>query len=711
LNNQICEQRILYEEELKSLTITIFDQSNFYIDEFGIISIKDNQDLEKTKDQFDLKLKFYNTYENLLTEIINKNKDFEIKNIDDLILFEIIYKKDTSYNNSNTPNNKVIILQKYDSTMKSETLENLKICHKGRFILVNKNQPHSENNLLADLIDSQIGINYEPINLKIFYGTQEKQIRVFSNLDIPSFKDKIKQFLLIPQSIDIVLNFKSGSGTSSNLISNQKNINLEKVGFDRKNQCWLNLKQLKVTDNSLIFIAKSAEGGFCKNNNTDCTTNLEFEEKINCLVKIEDEEEITVVRARLNTTFEQLIAKIKKKLNLKFEEENQSDAGNEINSTSPLIRVRKELDGKIIFKNQMTKQLHNDEMFIEGGVRLRVEFGEPYEISEILLKIILENKDSRDSSSNIREFIGDPEKTTISELKKFICEQFNLKLEEHMFYKTSALGDPIKAIKNENQTITKSGLKDSDIIFFKNISADLYETYQIKLYSPRVGVNLLEDSEYVFKPIDEKKNLILELNLSKENTLKNLKEKIIEEIGLGNISTDFLRLRSINKKFDPERIFRGESITLKKLNFDNPQMILYEILNDQENLKENQIQLYLWKRNLEGKSYTDKQSIIFEFSNNLASSDQLYEIVRKLTGWRNIKLAKYAKFNYQWDEISEVNENGPINLRKVFNLRDGDWIGVRNEEDELSKKDDFQTDEDKKVTNYWKLFLIKNYFI
>ena len=49
--------------------------------------------------------------------------------------------------------------------MKSQTLENLKICHKGRFLLFNKNSKVTgdEDNLLTNLIDLQIGINYEPI--------------------------------------------------------------------------------------------------------------------------------------------------------------------------------------------------------------------------------------------------------------------------------------------------------------------------------------------------------------------------------------------------------------------------------------------------------------------------------------------------------------------------------------------------------------------
>jgi hypothetical protein len=41
-------------------------------------------------------------------------------------------------------------------------------------------------------------------------------------------------------------------------------------------------------------------------------------------------------------------------------------------------------------------------MFIDGGVRIRAEIGEPYEYREILLKILIEI-----NSRNIKDFIGD----------------------------------------------------------------------------------------------------------------------------------------------------------------------------------------------------------------------------------------------------------------------------------------------------------------
>ena len=81
-------------------------------------------------------------------------------------------------------------------------------------------------------------------------------------------------------------------------------------------------------------------------------------------------------------------------------------------------------------------------------------------------------------------------------------------------------------------------------------------------------------------------------------------------------------------------------------------------------------------------------------NNNVATSDQLYAQFRIQSGLQNITLAKYAKYNYVWEVIPESES---VNLRKAFNLRDGDWIGIRDEDIVLDYCDDFQTAEDAKV--------------
>lgn len=164
--------------------------------------------------------------------------------------------------------------------------------------------------------------------------------------------------------------------------------------------------------------------------------------------------------------------------------------------------------------------------------------------------------------------------------------------------------------------------------------------------------------------------------------------------------TKLLRLRIINKKMDAERILKNDLLPIKKLITENPSKIQIEILEKEENLKENQIQFYLFERNIEKKTYEKKTNFILSSTeNNQLLSDNLYDNVRIIYGKNDITVAKYSKYYYEWEIIPEFDEKGPVNLKKSnFNLKDGDWIAVR-DDSLLSgfKKDDFSTEEDKNV--------------
>ncbi len=99
------------------------------------------------------------------------------------------------------------------------------------------------------------------------------------------------------------------------------------------------------------------------------------------------------------------------------------------------------------------------------------------------------------------------------------------------------------------------------------------------------------------------------------------------------------------------------------------------------------------------KIYEEKRSFIIPYSeNNHLYSDYLYDNLRILYDKRDITIAKYSKYYYEWEIIPEFDEKGPINLKKSnFNLKDGDWIAVRDDNFSDNSKDDFSTLEDKKV--------------
>jgi len=661
--------------------VTILDYyQNFFIDDFKILSVKDdvNVNLEKTNSEhkkLNLKLKFYYKLEYLLNEI---KKHYDLLEIEDVILYEIVL---------NHNSNNIFVLSKLDSSQKESTLEDLKICHNSKFICVLKSRTsdysgvesescrfssiEKENNL-TQIIDSQIGL--EPISVHIICGAFDKTVRIFAHSTLEEFKKFLKAYFNLNYEISLVYK------------NNNKILNLDDIAFNKKTETWNSMKNL-LHNKNILFVTKCINIESSSNSYDENILDNQIEEEISCIVRIEDNKEIQVINIRLNKTFAELLEKIKNELNLApYLEVNE----NHLEKFS--FRVRKDYDGKLIFKNIYSKKINSDETFLDGGVRLKFEFGEPYETNEILLKIYM----IIDNEKVVKDFIGDPEKILLSDLKKFICDEFDFKFEDYMFCSTNAFCDPVKALKVENQTLKKLGLKDCDSIFLKNITGEQSETFYLKIYKPFVGENLLSDSSFVYKPITEDL-LVNEFVVSKDSTLSQIKTSLIKNLNFSSISSaDFLRLRVLNKRMDPEKILSGNDTSIKKFNLENRINLMLEVLPKEECLRKNQIQIFLWRRDVKDKSYKDKISVLFEFENT-ATSDQLYQLCRVSYNLKHISIAKYSKHNYIWEFIPEMCENGPINLRKIHGLKDGDWIGVREEKENEFGEDDFQTMEDRKV--------------
>jgi hypothetical protein len=325
------------------------------------------------------------------------------------------------------------------------------------------------------VLDKYIGSQFEPLTLHILLQSIDKHIKVFNNMKLDELKAYLKEYFKIDYDISLVLK------------SNNKNVNLDKNGYDRKNDTFLTLKQMRLVDSSIIFITKTVvkpKDGV----DTSVPIENELDEKINCIMRLEDDTEfVEVVKIRQNKTFNHLITKVKKQLGI---DQN--------------IRLRKELDNKIIYKSQYESKLYTEESFIDGGVRLMVEYGEPYDSTEFMIKIAFEIEKEK----YLKDFIGDPQKILISDLKKFICHEFDLSIENHQFWKTNWVKDPVKAIKNESIVLAKLQLNDGDCLYLKDISSEIYETYLLKIYKKDI-----ELSRYsIFTPLTDN-DFLLELNV------------------------------------------------------------------------------------------------------------------------------------------------------------------------------------------------------
>lgn len=167
-----------------------------------------------------------------------------------------------------------------------------------------------------------------------------------------------------------------------------------------------------------------------------------------------------------------------------------------------------------------------------------------------------------------------------------------------------------------------------------------------------------------------------------------------------------IRIRLLNKKMDGDRILKNENI-IKKIITENKAKILIEILEKEENLQENQIQLYVFDRNISKKTYENKRNFIVNVENNKLSSEYFYNSLKEFCGKEIITMAKYAKYFYEWEIVPEMGSEGAFNLQKSnFKIKDGDWICIRNDDEVNSEKDDFGTEEDKKVIFSFLLFYL-----
>jgi hypothetical protein len=117
----------------------------------------------------------------------------------------------------------------------------------------------------------------------------------------------------------------------------------------------------------------------------------------------------------------------------------------------------------------------------------------------------------------------------------------DLKIDDYQLNKTNIYGDPCKAIKNENQIIANVGLKDSEMIYLKNIAEEINEDYFISLYK---GNDFeFEDLKEFYDNNNVNENNVNELCLAFNNDdiekIKNPKSFVFYEIPEKNFLLNF----------------------------------------------------------------------------------------------------------------------------------------------------------------------------
>lgn len=302
------------------------------------MSLRPDNLLDVNTKQVDLKLKFNHTLKDLLdlyykkkNNGINKNLLFYIilnhKKIHNKILGEPQFPENQFYSgfslyefSYDAKSNNLTLIQKYSQKDLANSLSELKICHNGRFVmLMEKVFLNVQNNLKTEILDRAIGAEFQPLEISLILLNKDYKFRTFSNLTLNELKESIKKYFNIDYNIDIGLK------------NNNKNIVLENISHDKKNNIFLNLKQLKINNKSILIVSKSKlENGLTSElNGTDMTelvngnsvvqeiSNKSESVKVSNIVCLEDDRDNPqIVRIKLNQSFEDLIKKIIKKFSI-----------------------------------------------------------------------------------------------------------------------------------------------------------------------------------------------------------------------------------------------------------------------------------------------------------------------------------------------------------------------------------------------------------
>ena len=673
LNKNLEKERINYEEEKNSFMIKIYNEKNFELNkEDQMISLLKNgvNFIIEKKYKFNDKFSFLLENENAINKIC--------------YLFHIITQQE----------NKYIIIDKqiYFEQDKEKNLKDLGFYHHCNIILTEKNSPIFDLNII------KIGKEYEPALLKFFYNGNILELKTFGCYTITQLKDILEKKCEIKKDV-YEISFMSGN---KKIILND-DIILKKNSNEEKN-----IKELKLENKNILYITskeeKEKENEINSDNNMNNIGNI-----ISCIVQFEDDEStVELINISLDKTFKDLYEMIYNKFNIIKEKCENVDLEN----NNFMFRLFNESDNKIITKECFNKKLNTSPTFVEGDVRLRIEIGEIYSEDEISLNIIIKLK-SEDNQQIEREFICNPNKYTIFQVKKFLLDNFNEdktkeekeKLyENYMLYRTNLYNLPTKAIKLEKELLSKLNIKDRDVLYLQNILEIPNEIGYINI--------IFSDKEvfyYDLLPNFEKINLedfkdIIKLQLPKKTTIKELKSKINKD---KNIDENLLLIRVIGKYGQLERILKNDNFDLKKYNLESPINLFVEELKESifhqdhikepKNGKEKETLIVLMQKNKNENKYEKKKIFFIQNNPNIFGTKELYDLCRIHSNWMNISIAKYNKGNYEYEEIKEYDENNKsLSLKKGnYSLRDSDWIAIIN----LDNDNNFNTDFDIKQQN------------
>ena len=362
-------------------------------------------------------------------------------------------------------NEKIAIIEKKFSgeDLGELTLKDIGLYHYCNVVFCDKESD------VFDLSVIKIGKEYEPVNLKFFYIGNILEFRTFGCYNISELKSILEN----------KINLKSDSFEISFMSGNKQIILVNDVIKNKNTNKEKSIKDLNLEKKSILTITPKDNNILLeqKDDNINNINTSNDKDLISCIVKFEDDEStVELVKISLDKTFCDLYELIYKQFPIIKEKTGTKEEVNEKEKNFP-FRLFNEIDNKIISKESFSKKIVTSPIFVEGDVRLRIEIGEIYSENEISITIIMKSPYEENKQIE-REFICDPMKYTLFQIKKFLLDNFietqtkeekEKIYENYLLYRVNIYNLPTKPYKNEKETLNVVGIKERDVLYLQNI--------------------------------------------------------------------------------------------------------------------------------------------------------------------------------------------------------------------------------------------------
>jgi len=562
----------------------------------------------------------------------------------------------------------------------------------------------NDDDLLFDKVAPYCGNDFVPIRVNI-RNPQSKDtlIITFQNKLLRDFQKQVEEVSEIPADHQILLLMEG---------------EFPKVINNKEEDYSAEIRTLGICDNTDVMVDKidpeelkkqreiqeaKQKDLEAKKDEKDVSLSTKTENLTSVLVERDDEDGVVKYYVDLDWSLDELIENIKKKLGIQAESER---------------RLRKLNDKAVFYEEDLPLKLRNLN-FEEGGIRLRLERGKTPQLGNLSIRIRNQSKLKKDTDPENLDLIALPSET-LAELKKKACIELSLEVNDHKLYQTDWLEEPVQLFNKEDRLLREAGIKQGELIVLRDKDNPIpKEVLKIDIHVTKTGFH--DDSEYLGI-----------LQAREEQTFLDLKNMIAQMPYFTdkNIDVNCLRVRERRKDTFFGKIYRGDSKSLKKLGIETNCPVVIQILDKSEILTENTLVLFLRKRIVESQTYTRGEEFIWEASKEPTIEElkkAILEFKKIQGGLDSVELAKYVPHEFHWlpvnQEVIEKERNAKKgkknpkgnnkgnkkgtpaventtpqqaeNLRKApYLLHDGDLIAYRLEEENLEKKDDFQTKED-----------------